>query len=276
MIQINNLSFSFAAAEIFNDLNFNVNRGEILSIIGPNGCGKSTLLRLLRGSLKAQAGEILWDKIPVGKIPAGELARKVAVVPQSSTISFPYKVRELVAMGRYPHRKNLLSFQDTTDLQAIEPSPAFAHHADIAAAPALLCDPRQDLERVILFLRQIFIGHMTVRFAGAARVYPDGCIPVFSKIAVHRLISHACAVPLAIRNILQNSRDWRIARTFGQPDTSPQTTAVRQGDPDMFYYFSCHHFYLYDCGNFRRTLGSVGGNVDDGIGVVCDACSLFF
>jgi len=120
MIQINNLSFSFASAEIFNRLNFTVNRGEILSIIGPNGCGKSTLLRLLRGSLKAQSGDVLWDKTPVGKIPAGEMARKVAVVPQSSTISFPYKVRELVAMGRYPHRKNLLSFQDKTDLQAIE------------------------------------------------------------------------------------------------------------------------------------------------------------
>ncbi len=120
MIQINHLSFSFAATEIFNDLNFNVNRGEILSIIGPNGCGKSTLLRLLRGSLKTKTGEILWEKTPIAQIPVREIARKVAVVPQSSTIPFPYKVRELVAMGRYPHRKNRLSFQDKTDLHIIE------------------------------------------------------------------------------------------------------------------------------------------------------------
>ncbi|MEA3544987.1 MAG: ABC transporter ATP-binding protein, partial [Thermodesulfobacteriota bacterium] len=120
MIQVNNLSFSFAASAVFSGLNFNVNRGEILSIIGPNGCGKSTLLRLLRGSLKLQAGDVLWDDIPVGKIPVREMARKVAVVPQSSTIPFPYKVRELVAMGRYPHRKSLLSFQDKADGQAIE------------------------------------------------------------------------------------------------------------------------------------------------------------
>ncbi len=120
MIQINNLSFSFATTEIFSNLNFSVNQGEILSIIGPNGCGKSTLLRLLRGSLKAQSGEILWEENPVENISAKEMARKVAVVPQSSTIPFPYKVRELVAMGRYPHRKNLLSFQGKTDLQAIE------------------------------------------------------------------------------------------------------------------------------------------------------------
>ncbi|MCF6265285.1 MAG: ABC transporter ATP-binding protein [Desulfuromusa sp.] len=120
MIQVNNLSFSFATNEIFSNLNFNVNRGEILSIIGPNGCGKSTLLRLLRGTLKAQGGEILWEDIPVGQIPSREMARKVAIVPQSSTVQFPYKVRELVAMGRYPHRKNLLRFQDKSDLREIE------------------------------------------------------------------------------------------------------------------------------------------------------------
>ncbi|MCK5826336.1 MAG: ABC transporter ATP-binding protein [Desulfuromusa sp.] len=135
MIQINNLCFSFATTEIFSDLNFSINQGEILSIIGPNGCGKSTLLRLLRGSLKPQTGEILWEETPVEKIPAREMARKVAVVPQSSAIPFPYKVRELVAMGRYPHRKNLLSFQDKADLHAIEQALVMADILPLAERP---------------------------------------------------------------------------------------------------------------------------------------------
>ncbi|MDA3902274.1 MAG: ABC transporter ATP-binding protein [Desulfuromusa sp.] len=149
MIQINNLSFSFAASEIFNGLNFNVTRGEILSIIGPNGCGKSTLLRLLRGSLKAQAGEILWENIPVGQIPAREMACKVAVVPQSSAISFPYKVRDLVAMGRYPHRKNLLSFQDKADLQAIEQALVMTDILPLAERPVTQLSGGE-LQRVLL------------------------------------------------------------------------------------------------------------------------------
>ena len=120
MIKVENLSFAFAAEPIFTDLNFDVNQGEIFSIVGPNGCGKSTLLRLLRGSLKAKAGEILWGTKPVKQISPAEMARKVAVVPQSSAIYFPYKVRNLVAMGRYSHRKNRLSFQTKEDLQAIE------------------------------------------------------------------------------------------------------------------------------------------------------------
>ncbi|MDX2495879.1 MAG: ABC transporter ATP-binding protein [Desulfuromusa sp.] len=149
MIQINNLSFSFATTEIFNGLNFSVNRGEILSIIGPNGCGKSTLLRLLRGSLKAQAGEILWEDVPVGQISAREMARKVAVVPQSSAISFPYKVRDLVAMGRYPHRQNLLSFQGKADLHAIEQALVLTDILPLAERPVTQLSGGE-LQRVLL------------------------------------------------------------------------------------------------------------------------------
>ena len=149
MIQVNDLSFAFAAVEIFNRLNFSVNRGEILSIIGPNGSGKSTLLRLLRGSLEAQSGDIFWDETPVGKIPSGDMARKVAVVPQSSAISFPYKVRELVAMGRYPHRKSLLSFQDKTDVQAIEQALVMTDILPLAERPVTQLSGGE-LQRVLL------------------------------------------------------------------------------------------------------------------------------
>ena len=149
MIQVNNLSFSFATTEIFSDLNFNVNRGEILSIIGPNGCGKSTLLRLLRGSLKAQTGEITWEETPVEKISPREMARRVAVVPQSTTIPFPYKVQELVAMGRYPHRKTLLSFQDKSDLYAIEQAMVMTDILPLAERPVTQLSGGE-LQRVLL------------------------------------------------------------------------------------------------------------------------------
>ncbi|MCK4503887.1 MAG: ABC transporter ATP-binding protein [Desulfuromonadales bacterium] len=149
MIQVNNLNFSFGTTEIFNDLNFSVNQGEILSIIGPNGCGKSTLLRLLRGSLKVGGGEILWGSTPVKEISAAEMARNVAVVPQSSTIYFPYKVRELVAMGRYPHRKNRLSFQNKVDLQAIEQALVMTDILPLAERPITQLSGGE-LQRVLL------------------------------------------------------------------------------------------------------------------------------
>jgi len=120
MIQVTNLSFSFGNHPLFSKLNFSIERGEIFSIIGPNGCGKSTLLRLLRGQLKPNAGEIHWNNIPLEQFSTKAMAQQVAVVPQSATLTFPYTVRELVTMGRYPHRKNLLRFPTRADLAAIE------------------------------------------------------------------------------------------------------------------------------------------------------------
>ncbi len=135
MIQVTDLSFSFGLRNIFSRLNFNISRGEIFSIIGPNGCGKSTLLRLLRGTLKPAGGKISWDDIPLQHITAKEMAKRVAVVPQSSTLTFPYTVRELVAMGRYSHRKNLFSLHDKTDLEAIEQALRLADIHPLAQRP---------------------------------------------------------------------------------------------------------------------------------------------
>ena len=120
MIRVTDLTFSFADKQIFSNLSFTVKKGEILSIIGPNGCGKSTLLRLLRGNLQAAGGEICWNSTPLAQLTTSEIARKVAVVPQSSTITFPYTVRELVAMGRYPHRHSILAFENKNDLKIVE------------------------------------------------------------------------------------------------------------------------------------------------------------
>lgn len=132
MIRISNLGFAFAEKTIFSRLNFNVEKGEIISLIGPNGCGKSTLLRLLRGQLKAAQGEISWENIPVVNIPAKTMARQVAVVPQSTHIGFPYNVHEVVSMGRYPHRKNLFSFTSNADRDAVNHALAVTDIANLA------------------------------------------------------------------------------------------------------------------------------------------------
>lgn len=132
MIEIHNLSFAFDQTPIFSQLSLTIEKGEILSIIGPNGCGKSTLLRLLRGHLRPQSGDIFWNNIPLQQYAARELARQVAVVPQSTRIDFSYSVRELVAMGRYPHRSGLLSFAGAADEKAINQALGLADVIDLA------------------------------------------------------------------------------------------------------------------------------------------------
>jgi len=77
--------------------------GSFYSVIGPNGSGKTTLLRLLLGALKPDAGRVLYLERDVADWDRAELARRIGVVTQRDELPFPITVRELVAMGRYPH-----------------------------------------------------------------------------------------------------------------------------------------------------------------------------
>ncbi|GAB7036421.1 MULTISPECIES: heme ABC transporter ATP-binding protein [Catenuloplanes] len=79
-----------------------VDRGEVVALIGPNGAGKSTLLAALCGDVPLAGGEVLLDGRPLGSYRPVELARLRAVLPQQNTVTFPFTVRQIVAMGRAP------------------------------------------------------------------------------------------------------------------------------------------------------------------------------
>lgn len=92
-----------ARRDALRDVDLAVPRGGFYAVIGPNGCGKTTLLRLLLGALGPAAGQIAYDNRPLDDWRRRALARRIGVVTQSEEIVFPISVRELVAMGRYPH-----------------------------------------------------------------------------------------------------------------------------------------------------------------------------
>ena len=75
----------------------------LYAVLGPNGSGKSTLLRALLGSIPISAGSVSIDGLPTESWTRRLLARSVGVVTQTESVTFPISVRQLVAMGRYPH-----------------------------------------------------------------------------------------------------------------------------------------------------------------------------
>ena len=77
--------------------------GQMLGVLGPNGAGKSTLLAALCGELAPSHGEVSLDGIPLNQWRDSERARRLAVLPQTSTLNFAFKVEEVIAMGRLPH-----------------------------------------------------------------------------------------------------------------------------------------------------------------------------
>lgn len=107
MIQVDNLSFSYAEKTILQRVDFRVQQGEILTILGPNGAGKSTLLRLLRGRLKPQTGCVRWPEGQAHQLSREKMATLVAVLPQLSSQPFPFSVREMVGMGCFARDRNL-------------------------------------------------------------------------------------------------------------------------------------------------------------------------
>ncbi|WP_413727464.1 heme ABC transporter ATP-binding protein [Sodalis sp. RH19] len=87
---------------LLEDISLSLAPGELVALIGPNGAGKSTLLRLLTGYLTPSVGECRLLGRPLRRWPAQELARQRAVMRQQSSLSFPFTVAEVVAMGRAP------------------------------------------------------------------------------------------------------------------------------------------------------------------------------
>jgi iron complex transport system ATP-binding protein len=77
--------------------------GRLTALAGPNGSGKSTLLRLLSGLWTPTEGKVELDGRPLRDFARRDLARRIAIVPQDTHISFAFTVRETVAMGRHAH-----------------------------------------------------------------------------------------------------------------------------------------------------------------------------
>jgi iron complex transport system ATP-binding protein len=78
-------------------------RGSIVGLIGPNGSGKTTLLRLLNGTLAPTRGVVSLDGVALATLSRRDLARRVAVVPQETQVTFDFSALEIVLMGRYAH-----------------------------------------------------------------------------------------------------------------------------------------------------------------------------
>ncbi|MBT2396920.1 ABC transporter ATP-binding protein [Streptomyces sp. ISL-100] len=76
-------------------------------IVGPNACGKSTLLKALARMLRPKAGEVYLDGAAISSYRSREVARRLGLLPQSSTAPGGITVGDLVARGRYPHQRML-------------------------------------------------------------------------------------------------------------------------------------------------------------------------
>lgn len=97
------LGFGYGVKAVGSDVDLDVRAGEVFCLLGPNGSGKTTLFKTMLGLLPAQAGEVRLNDAPLSSLTRNEIARRVAYVPQALAAHFPFRVLDMVVMGRTAH-----------------------------------------------------------------------------------------------------------------------------------------------------------------------------
>ncbi len=103
MLAAHGLAFGYGAKVVGRDVDLAVQPGEVLCLLGPNGSGKTTLFKTMLGLLAPQAGRVNLGGAPMAKLTRLEIARRVAYVPQAHSAHFPFRVIDMVVMGRTAH-----------------------------------------------------------------------------------------------------------------------------------------------------------------------------
>ena len=102
-LKIQNISFQYPGNRILNQVDFEVQAGEIFGIIGPNGSGKTTLLRNINGLLSPLKGEILIEGKNIHRLSIQQRARLIASVPQAKELPANFTAWDVVLLGRTPY-----------------------------------------------------------------------------------------------------------------------------------------------------------------------------
>lgn len=118
MLEIKNLYTGYDKKEIIKNINFKVERGENLCIVGPNGCGKSTLLKSIANILEYK-GNIKIDENEVSNLSRLDLAKKIGLMSQMTHLYFPYTVYDTVSLGRYAYSKGAFARLSSQDIEII-------------------------------------------------------------------------------------------------------------------------------------------------------------
>lgn len=98
---------------ILDNINCLIEKGSIYGIIGPNGSGKTSLVKNILRFIEAKEGKIILDEMNLKNYKRKDLAKKIALVPQNTTFESPFRVSDIVMMGRMPHQKR---FSDASEL----------------------------------------------------------------------------------------------------------------------------------------------------------------
>jgi iron complex transport system ATP-binding protein len=130
-LRAQDVTLAYDGRVVAHGLSVDVPEGGFTAIVGPNACGKSTLLRALVRMLKPRAGIVLLDGAEISTLATRKVARRLGLLPQTSTAPDGITVAELVARGRHPHQ-SLLRQWSPDDERAVREAMGHTRVDDLA------------------------------------------------------------------------------------------------------------------------------------------------
>lgn len=103
-LDVERVGLALGGVDVLRDVTLSVGPGTFVGLVGPNGAGKTSLLRTMNGALSPDTGTVRVGDDAVADLSSKATSRRVATVPQNASFAFDFTVREIVEMGRHPHR----------------------------------------------------------------------------------------------------------------------------------------------------------------------------
>lgn len=183
--------------------------GKITALLGPNGAGKTSLLHCASGVMKCSAGHVLLNEKNIQSFTPLALAKKVAVLPQQSSLNFPFSVEDVVAMGRYPH-----SDGQVCDSEIIHRLMDILHIRDLAQRPyTALSGGEKQRAQVARVLSQIVCNEQLDIYKGSVLLLDE---PIAALDMPHQSLLMALLQELAAKGltVLIVLHDVNLAATY--------------------------------------------------------------
>jgi iron complex transport system ATP-binding protein len=103
LVDVRGVTVGYGDDPVLSGVSLSVERGELVGLVGPNGAGKTTLIKAINGVLDPGEGRVLVDGDDVHDLSSRAASRRVATVPQDTTVAFEFPVEAVVEMGRTPY-----------------------------------------------------------------------------------------------------------------------------------------------------------------------------
>jgi iron complex transport system ATP-binding protein len=133
-LRLDGIAAEYGVRRVLDGVDLEVASGEVVALLGPNGSGKTTMLRVIAGVLAPTAGAIELFGRPMRDWSRGEIARSVAVLPQTAELPDGFRVSEVINLGRIPHARRVFG-SNPDDASAVAAALRDADAEDLADRP---------------------------------------------------------------------------------------------------------------------------------------------